>query len=139
MYYKVIFDGSVIDALDGLQYVTQTRYSHGLIGTSDEAKAMGVLSSNCSEVWHVDTMLEFYDGDYKTVRVVEISEDEYNELRDELAENGMLDDDSGIANEEPHEQESVAKSPLLRRVEELSEQLDFLTECLLEMSEVVYE
>lgn len=123
MYYKVIFDGSVIDALDSLQYVVQNKTNLGIVGTSDAKIAMGILSSDATEIWHVATLKPFVTDDFETVELVEISESEYNELCEEL------DEDGEIPYEEPTEEEQkpVEKTALRVRVEKLEAKIDYIS------------
>lgn len=124
MYYKVIFDGSVIDALDSLQYVMQNKTNLGIVGTNDAKKAMGILSSDATKIWHVDMFDEFVTDDFDTVKLVEISEDEYNELREELDDGGDVpyDDPS-----EDEKQEPAAKTSLRVRIEKLEAKIDYIS------------
>lgn len=84
MYCKVVYDGVVVDVLESIDYVTQNKRNLGIVGTGDCEKAMGILSSDSSVIWHVDGMDEFLSGDYQTVKLVQIDENEYREIKEKL-------------------------------------------------------
>ena len=73
-------------------------------------------------------------GDYKYVTYAEITEDVYYEILDELDKGDPIDDDP----QDEGETEPVVKHELIERLESLEEMNGILTECILEMSEVVY-
>lgn len=84
LYYKIIYDGVVIDVQNGLDYVTQSPTTQGIIGSDTETGAYGIVSSDGSEIWQLSSLPQFPSGNYRTVTAVEITKDEYDELRTEL-------------------------------------------------------
>ena len=53
MYYKVLKDGRVIDALDRLQFV-KYQPKHDIMVNCTEDDAQGIISSNGKYIWHVE-------------------------------------------------------------------------------------
>ena len=138
-YYKVIFGGFVIDVLDGLNYVKQSARNLGITGTGDAQEAMGILSSDSSEIWHLDGLRDFLSGSYQTVNVEEIEEAEYLQLREKLDAYQKVEDDSEPEpDDEADERTHEAKPDLVSTVKGLCASVQELEACILEMSEVVY-
>lgn len=77
--YKVIQGSTIIAVVEGLEYVKQK--SNGLILPCSQANAMGITNEDGSKVWHLEGLQEFKQGDYATVKIAEITEDEYIELK----------------------------------------------------------
>lgn len=82
MYYKVIKDNKVIDVLDHLTYL-KWQPKNKIMLLSDEGEAQAILGSDNNTVWHVEG---FYDlpveaGKYDIVRIQEIEENEYKQLK----------------------------------------------------------
>ena len=83
---------------------------------------------------------------YLTAHLTEIPEEEYEDLRKKLVEGGMLADmENESTDTAPHEPgpnsppETAARSPVLMRLERQEEEIQLLTACLLELSEIVYQ
>ena len=92
MFWKVVKDDKIIDALEFMVYVR----SHPNGGTvrSGEAGAAGVLSSDQSKIYHVDGWCEFLDpSHYDTVTLSQITEEEFYALKEALeTEQEIIDD-----------------------------------------------
>ena len=83
MAYKILLNTTVVDAQKMLNYVYWQVKNHLLLlGRSDFAN--GIVSSDGSTVWHLDGYLEFPEGSYETVKAVEITDEEYEELVKQL-------------------------------------------------------
>lgn len=83
MAYKIVLNTTVVDAQKTLNYVYWQVKNHLLlVGRSDLAN--GIVSSDCSTVWHLDGYPEFPEGSYETVKAVEITDEEYDELVKQL-------------------------------------------------------
>lgn len=79
MGYKILLGKTVADAQKTLDYVYwQAKNQLMLLGRSDLAN--GIVSSDGSTVWHLDGYPEFPEGSYETVKAVEITDAEYEEL-----------------------------------------------------------
>ena len=80
MFYKVIYNDKVIDVLDRLIYLRyQEKYNRMILCTKHEAQA--IMSSDEQHVWHEETLYNIPVSGYKTVRVEEIDELEYKQLK----------------------------------------------------------
>lgn len=83
MFYKVIYDNKVIDALDRLVCL-RYRTKHNRMVLCKEDKAQAILSSDGKTIWHVEG---FYDlpvsvsNEYDTISLVKIDEYEYRQLK----------------------------------------------------------
>ena len=83
MAYKILLNTTVVDAQKALNYVYWQVKNHLLlVGRSDFAN--GIVSSDGSTVWHLDGYPEFPEGSYETVKAVEITDEEYEELVKQL-------------------------------------------------------
>lgn len=83
MAYKILLNTTVVDAQKTLNYVYWQVKNHLLlVGRSDFAN--GIVSSDGSTVWHLDGYPEFPEGSYETVKAVEITDEEYEELVKQL-------------------------------------------------------
>lgn len=149
MFYKIMQGNTVIDAIAGVQYVVfQERNRLNIIGK--KAEAFGIMSSDMSTIWHVDGLAEIPAGsEYQTVAMVEITEEEYDALREQLAAGDVVEDpeEEQQPDEGTTEEPEVVMSPtemrlrineLTTTVEALTAEKDMLMECVLEMSAVVY-
>lgn len=149
MFYKIMQGNTVIDAIAGVQYVVfQERNRLNIIGK--KAEAFGIMSSDMSTIWHVDGLAEIPSGaEYQTVTMVEITEEEYDTLREQLAAGDVVEDpeEEQQPDEGTTEEPEVVMSPtemrlrineLTATVEALTAEKDMLMECVLEMSAVVY-
>lgn len=149
MFYKIMQGNTVIDAIAGVQYVVfQERNRLNIIGK--KAEAFGIMSSDMSTIWHVDGLAEIPAGsEYQTVAMVEIAEEEYDTLREQLAAGDVVEDpeEEQPPEEGETEEPEVVMSPtemrlrineLTATVEALTAEKDMLMECVLEMSAVVY-
>lgn len=80
MFYKVMKDGKVIDVLDRLVYLKwQPKHQIMILCTEDDAQA--ILSSDQNTIWHEETLYNVPVSGYDTVKLVEIDEYEYKQLR----------------------------------------------------------
>lgn len=150
MFYKILQGNTVIDAIANVQYVVfQERNRLNLIGKKEEA--FGILSSDTSTIWHLEDLAPIPEGsDYETVEAVEITEEEYTALRKELDAGNVVEDEDPEADAPDQgetEEPEVVMTPtemrlrineLTTTVEALTAEKDMLTECVLELSAIVY-
>ena len=80
MYYKVLKDNKVIDVLDNLIYL-KWEPKHKIMVLTDENDAQAILSSSKDDIWHERTLYKVPVSGYDCVDVVEISKEEYKQLR----------------------------------------------------------
>lgn len=80
MFYKVLKNGKVIDVLNQLIYLKyQPKHQRMLLCTEEDAQ--GILSSDQNEVWHEETLYKIPVPGYETVKIEEIDEHEYKQLK----------------------------------------------------------
>ena len=80
MYYKVIYDNEVIDALDDLVYL-KYQEKHGRMVFCNESDAQAIFSSDRSEIWHVEGLYSIPVSGYDTVQLEKIDKYEYKRLK----------------------------------------------------------
>lgn len=159
-YYKIIENGTVIDA--NFVFLKWQRKNNILIGC-DASEANFIQSSDQEKVWKVDWLVpaEADAGEYPPITAVEITKEEYDELRAQLdigetpaepepeePEDTTEPDDTGdvpaesVMSVEEMRRKIVALETALEEQKiingEQMERNDFLEGCLLEMSEIVY-
>lgn len=79
-YYKVIKDNKVIDVLDQLIYIKwQAKHNIPVLCDIDEAQA--ILSSDKNTIWHEETLYKLPVHGYDTVRIEQIDQYEYKQLK----------------------------------------------------------
>lgn len=156
-YYKVIANGTVID----VNFVfLKWQEKHKILIGCDAEDAHFIQSSDQKEVWRVPWLNPVPEGarEYETVNAVEITEEEYLELKEQLDLGNIVEepeepeeilpeegsDDTGNDDEVTDEPVMTAEE-MRRKIVSLEEQVveqqarnEFLELCLLEMSEAVY-
>lgn len=80
MFYKVIKNDKVIDVLDKLIYL-KWQPKHSVMVLCDESEAQAILSSDKNTIWHEESLYNIPIGIYEDVRVEEICESEYKQLK----------------------------------------------------------
>jgi hypothetical protein len=73
VYYKVLKDGRVIDALDRLQFV-KYQPKHDIMVNCTEDDAQGIISSNGKYIWHVEGYYLIPSPEYDTVTLEPIDQ-----------------------------------------------------------------
>lgn len=80
MYYKVIKNNRVIDVLDQLVYL-KWEPKHKIMVLCDENNAQAILSSDKNTIWHEETLYKIPVDGFDTVRIEEIDQYEYKNLK----------------------------------------------------------
>lgn len=80
MFYKVVYDGKVIDVLDKLVYL-KYQAKHDRMVFCGEAEAQAIFSSDRKHVWHVAGLYNLPVDGYDEVELVEIDRYEYEQLK----------------------------------------------------------
>lgn len=88
--YKVIENNQIIDVLEEAQFIKYLPKSKKQI-LVDERQANGVVSSNGNEVYHLLNTPYTFAESKRTVSLVQIGEEEYNNLTCQLKENERLE------------------------------------------------
>lgn len=105
MKYKIIQNQIIIAALDGLTYVKQQ--GNGLIVPCRLDKgACGIISDGGALVWHLEGLPAFPFGEFDTVKAVEITDEEYEVLREALAVDEEIVEPEPVSEPEPDPAES---------------------------------
>ena len=152
-YYKVISNGLVIDA-NCVWLKWQTK--HRILLGCEPHEANYIQSSDQERVWRVQWLNPVPAGapTFETVEAVEITEEEYLEIRKQLDDGFEVVVPEEIPEEEIPEDttpetpsiEVMTPEEMRRKIVYLEAALaeqaktnDILTECLLEMSTVIYD
>lgn len=81
VFYKVIYNGKVIDVLDDLLYL-KYQEKHDRMVFCGEGEAQAILSSDQEHIWHVKGLYDVpKEVELDTVELIEIDRYEYNQLR----------------------------------------------------------
>lgn len=80
MYYKVIKDDKIIDVLDEVVYL-KYQEKHGRMIFCDKFEAQAIFSSDRENIWHEESLYNIPVSGYDTVRLEEIDEYEYRQLK----------------------------------------------------------
>ena len=149
-YYKVIRNSTVIDV--GFVFLKWNETKHKLY-LCDVNEAQFVQSRDGDTVYHAEWLKPYpaEAGYYEPVDVVMIDENEYDEIRAFLEDGEEIpyepDDPTPEPQPEPEpdepddpeeEEHKMTISEMRQTLTDMMEQVGLLTECILEMSEVVY-
>ena len=134
MYYIATSGNKVVDAGDSLIYV-RWQEKNSLWLTCSEEDAEGIVSYDGADIFLLEGS-EPREG-FLIAAVTEVTEEEYLSVREEL--------DAGAEIAAPNVPDPGPETPAKTRLKQLEDQVaalqevnDMLTECLLEMSEIVY-
>lgn len=143
VYYKLVTDGRIVDAIrsDTANWIIENRRNYSLYSGEQEF-AHGVEATDQHCVYHILGTPVFHDyPEFETVELVEIDESEYTDVMADILAERMSTEEEPVGGDAPEEAEEIAKTRiqmLEEQIEELIEGNAMLTECLLEMSELVY-
>ena len=145
-YFKVIIDGNVVDV--GTVFLKWNNGKHHMyLCGLNEAQFVQGLDGNTA---YRDDWLKAYEGKpspFIQAKVIIIDATEYDELRALLEDGEDIPEPPAPAPEpEPEPDEEPKPEPdnpmtiaeMRQHVADMVEQVEMLTECILEMSEVVY-
>lgn len=92
MFYKVIKNNKIIDVLDRLVFL-KYQEKHDCMLTCKRPEAQAILSSDESNIWHVEGMHILPKAGYDTVNLKKIDEYEYRQLKalDLYTPEGIID------------------------------------------------
>lgn len=134
MIWIKVMDGETLiaaEAHERPQYVR--RQSNGAIVLCDEAFAQGIVSKDGTVIYQLDGKAPIGIDGCSTA--YQIYGTEYDELIREVPD---TEDDTPELPPDTPEEKILTRAELTARVQELEAQNAMLTDCLLEMSEVVY-
>lgn len=134
MIWIKIMDGETLiaaEAHEKPQFVRRQR--NGAIVLCDEAFAQGIVSKDGTVIYQLDGKASLGIDGCSTA--YQIYGTEYDELIREVPD---IEDDAPELPPDTQEDRILTRAELTARVQELEAQNTMLTDCLLEMSEVVY-
>ncbi len=146
-FYKIIKDDAVIDV--GFVFLNWSE-KHGCMIACDVSEAQFAQSSDELKAYHdnwLKPVPETYT-DYEAAQVVIIEEDEYEELRARLINGETISPDDiepEIIEPEPEEvtpddeDKPLTIAEMRQIITEQQNKIKLLSDCLLEMSEIVYQ
>lgn len=79
MYYKIVKNNQTIDTVTSLRYVKFSPKSKKIL-LCPRKEASGIVSESGTTIWHLEGFYPFQEGQYETVKAVEITEEEYRRL-----------------------------------------------------------
>ena len=139
LYIKVVkAGGEIVTAEEQEAPVYVHRLRNGTIDRCSEPYAEAIVSLDGSQIWQMQGRADM--GLDNGMTAVEIYGTEYDEIMENLDPVDPEDDNPVIPEPDEGEEPEVplTRAELTAKVAELEEQNAMLTECLLEMSEIVY-
>jgi hypothetical protein len=112
VFYKVIYDKTVIDVLNGLIYILYQPLNNIYLICGANDSPCGIQSSTQETFYHLEGMNEFPNSDFKTVKLVEIDEEEYEILKEALGLNEEIIYDEPEEDTEPTDDEIIYDNTL---------------------------
>lgn len=109
-YYKIIYNQKVIDVNTDflLNFINYKPRSKSLMLCKQNENPIGIVASDNSEIYHVEGWNEIpvnVIGDFKTVTLIEIDEEEYIALKTALDENKIIIEPEPEPEPEPEKSE----------------------------------
>lgn len=120
MYYKIIKDRTIVDAMEIITYVRQNVRNKVVIACPREI-CNGIVSSDGTVIWHLEGQPHFVEGSFETVKIVEIEENEYNQIKEVLTDEQITEDDERI-------REPITTTEVMEILDSMQKQIDSLTE-----------
>ena len=120
MYYKIIKDRTIVDAMEIITYVRQNVKNKVVIACPREI-CNGIVSSDGTVIWHLEGQPQFIEGSFETVKIVEIEENEYNQIKEVLTDEQITEDDERI-------REPITTTEVMEILDSMQKQIDSLTE-----------
>lgn len=146
-YFKIIRDGNVIDA--GEIFLKWQKKNRVMVSCPPE-EAQFILSGDGNTIYRVQWLNPAPEeaGQHEVVEAAMIERQEYLDLRTQLDEGEIVPDPKPIVPEPDPEPEPESEHPatekqmtiaeMRQRIKAQDTEILMLTECLLEMSEIVY-
>ena len=127
--YKIIYQNMIIDVMNKIKYCKYVRIANRTL-LCDKTSANCIVSSDGSQVYHIKGTLAM-PSNYKSVEIVEIDKEEYDYLCSLTIQENPIPVD---------QQEDELDDPIVlkQRVTELQNEVNMLTECIIEMSTILY-
>lgn len=119
MFYKVVKDSVIVDAMEKVVFVRQNIVNKVVIVCPAEF-SNGIVSSDGSTVWHLEGQPEFVEGTFETVKLVEINETEYNKIKEVLVDEESVEDEQI--------REPMTTTEVLEKIDALQKEVNSLKE-----------
>lgn len=116
MYYKLLREGKIVDAVDGLDFV-KFQKRNGIFLNCSKEQAQAVISSGGEKIWLLKEPEDERIVNYPVVEYSEIGELEYMAIREALAENGPVED---VQPQEPPENDTTVEFLKEKKIEQMS-------------------
>lgn len=126
--YKIIYQNMIIDVMKKPKYCKYVKIANRTL-LCDKTSANCIVSSDGSQVYHIKGTLEV-PTNYKSVEIVEISKEEYDYLCSLTIQEKPVPADLDTSLDDP--------VVLKQKVNDLQNEVNMLTECILEMSTILY-
>ena len=126
--YKIIYQNMIIDVMNKIKYCKYIKLANRTL-LCDKTSANCIVSSDGSQVYHIKGTLEV-PTNYKSVEIVEIDKEEYDYLCSLTVQENPIPVDLDNSLDDP--------IVLKQRVSELQNEVNMLTECIIEMSTILY-
>ena len=144
-YFKIIQDGNIIGCgANFIRWFPRTRR----FAICDMEQAQGVMDSLTEQLFHTNWLYEIPAEagiTFPEAEVVLIDADEYNDIYEYLSDGEPIpipepepEPTPPEPEPEPEEQPRMTVQEMREKIAEQEDQIAMLTECLLEMSEIVY-
>lgn len=126
--YKIIYQNMIIDVMSKIKYCKYIKIANRTL-LCDKASANCIVSSDGSQVYHIKGTLAM-PTEYKSVEIVEIDKEEYDYLCSLTIQEKPI----------PNNLDNSLDDPIVlkQRVSELQNEVNMLTECIIEMSTILY-
>ena len=131
-WFKIIEDGETKTAVE-YDSPVWVRMKNGILLRCSEGQAQGILHSDGATVFQLDGKAPI-TGRVINKLAVEITMTEYERIINEDYDDEDIPDPD--PEEDPEEQMTIRQ--MRERIKELTESNEMLTECILEMSEIIY-
>ena len=127
--YKIIYENMIIDVMSKPKYCKYVKIANRTL-LCDKSSANCIVSSDGEQVYHIKGTLAM-PNKYKSVEIVEIEKEEYDYLCSLTIQENPIPVD---------QQEDELDDPIVlkQRVSELQNEVNMLTECIIEMSTILY-
>ena len=126
--YKIIYQNMIIDVMSKIKYCKYVRIANRTL-LCDKTSANCIVSSDGSQVYHIKGTLEV-PSNYKSVEIVEIDKEEYDYLCSLTIQENPIPVDLDTSLDDP--------VVLKQRVNDLQNEVNMLTECILELTTIIY-
>ena len=126
--YKIIYQNMIIDVMNKIKYCKYVRIANRTL-LCDKTSANCIVSSDGSQIYHIKNT-EMIPENYKSVEIVEIDKEEYDYLCSLTVQEQPIPVDLDTSLDDP--------IVLKQKVIDLNKEVAILTECILELTNIIY-